>query len=126
MQKEVLISNLEVLIKEVAKAEKHIGKEYGEVLAKCPKASIKEVTKEEFYYENILTVLLEAKEHLELAMGMISTQTPNSLVEIAESEGHDYKELSFELKQKIAIAKMSENPLLGLMSIVQALDLLKR
>lgn len=119
MNKQVLISNLEVLVKEVKKAEEHVGEEYANVLSSSINTGI---TKEEFYLENVITMLLNAKESLELAYSVLSEETPSSLVKMAEENGENYKEISLAMKQTILLKKMEDNPMLGLISTLEALS----
>lgn len=119
MNKQVLISNLEVLVKEVKKAERHVGEEYANVLSSSIDTGI---TKEEFYLENVITMLLNAKESLELAYSVLSEETPSSLVKMAEESDENYKEISLAMKQTILLKKMEDNPMLGLISTLEALS----
>ena len=64
MNKSVLISNLEVLTKELKKVEREIGKEYASTLEKTRLK--REITKEEFYLENALTLTMDVLENLSL------------------------------------------------------------
>lgn len=119
MNKQVLISNLEVLVKEVKKAERHVGEEYANALSSSINTGI---TKEEFYLENVITMLLNAKESLELAYSVLSEETPSSLVKMAEESDENYKEISLAMKQTILLKKMEDNPMLGLISTLEALS----
>lgn len=116
--REVLVSNLEVIRKELVKAESVIGKEYALNLEKSAKEVI---TKEEFYYESLIMLLMDAVDDVTAILGMLTEHTPESLVEIAKEDGQDFKEISKEMKKSIVIRKMESNPLVGALATLDAL-----
>lgn len=116
--REVLVSNLEVIRKELVKAESVIGKEYALNLEKSAKEFI---TKEEFYYESLIMLLMDAVDDVTAILGMLTEHTPESLIEIAKENGQDFKEISKEMKKSIVIRKMERNPLVGALATLDAL-----
>ena len=117
--KQVLISNLEIISKELTKAEQEIGKEYHNTLVKSLEQ--KEITKEEFYLENALVILIEAIEEINAVKNLLESETPDSLVNLAKEEGHDFKELSKGMKSEITMSKLRNNPILGGIAIFEAM-----
>lgn len=117
--KQVLISNLEIISKELTKAEKEIGKEYHDVLVKSLEQE--DITKEEFYLENALVILIESIEGIKAVKSLLENETPDSLVNMAENEGHNFKELSIDMKGEIAMSKLKDNPMLGGLAIFESL-----
>ena len=117
--KEVLISNLKVMKKELDKAQEVVGTEYSKSLVST---KMEEITKEEFYYESILVNLLDAIDSIDVALGILDEFTPESLVKMSEKEGDDYKELSKNMKMFIVEKKLEENPMLGLISALHAIS----
>ena len=116
--KQVLISNLEVLTKELMKVEQQIGQEYAKTLASTRD---KGITKEEIYLENVLMIAMEAIENVQFLTFILKDKTPQDLVKTAEEDGLDYKEISKDMKSQIVQNKMDENPLLGLLATFEAL-----
>lgn len=119
MNKSVLISNLEVLTKELYKVEREIGKEYASTLEKSRFKD--EITKEEFYFENALAITLDILENIGMLTHLLKEWSPEYLVKIAEEEGRDYKEMSVDMKQLIVTRKLEQNPMLGMMATFEAL-----
>lgn len=119
MNKSVLISNLEVLTKELSKVELEIGKEYAKTLASSNLASI---SKEEFYLENCLVVLMDAIENIEMLTFLLKEKSPEYLVKTAEDDGRDFRSISMEMKHLIVSKKLEENPMLGLMATLEAIS----
>ena len=119
MNKTVLISNLEVLTKELNKVEREIGKEYASTLEKT--RLNREITKEEFYLENALTLTMDVLENLSLLTHLLKEGSPEHIVKIAEEDGRDYKEISMDMKQLIVTRKLEQNPMLGMIATFEAL-----
>ena len=119
MNKSVLISNLEVLTKELNKVEREIGKEYASTLEKTRLK--REITKEEFYLENALTLTMDVLENLSLLTHLLKEGSPEQIVKIAEEDGRDYKEMSKDMKQLIVTRKLEQNPMLGMIATFEAL-----
>ena len=119
MNKSVLISNLDVLTKELNKVEKEIGKEYASTLEKT--RLNREITKEEFYLENALTLTLDVLENLSLLTHLLKEGSPEQIVKIAEEDGRDYREISMDMKQVIVARKLEQNPMLGMIATFEAL-----
>ena len=119
MNKSVLISNLEVLTKEINKVEREIGKEYASTLEKS--RFKKEITKEEFYLENALAITFDILENIEMLTHLLKEWSPEHLVKIAEEDGRDYKEMSVDMKQLIVTRKLEQNPMLGMIATFGAL-----
>lgn len=118
MNKSVLISNLEVLAKELVKIENEIGKEYATTLSSTRKS---EITKEEFYIENALTITMDAIENINFLAYLLKEETPESVVKIAEEEDRDFREISKDMKAHIVHKKLEDNPLLGMVATFEAL-----
>ncbi len=119
MNKTVLISNLEVLTKELNKVEHELGKEYASILGST--LSKRQITKEEFYMETALTLMQEAITNVEMLTQMLKNRTPNDLVKIAEESGVGYQEASMEMKKMIVSHKLDKNPMLGVIASFEAL-----
>lgn len=119
MNKSVLISNLEVLTKELNKVEREIGKEYALTLEKS--RFKEEITKEEFYLENALTITFDIVENIEMLIHLLKHGSPEHIVKIAEEDGRDYKEISMDMKQLIVTRKLEQNPMLGMIATFEAL-----
>ena len=119
MNKSVLISNLAVIRKELVKAEAEIGREYATVLSSTKKS---EISKEEFYLENAMTLLLDAIQTIEVIGDLLENETPESIVKLAEESNQDYKELSVGMKEVIVKHKLKEDPMLGLLASLHALS----
>lgn len=118
MNKQVLISNLEVIKEQLVKAENAIGREYAEVLEKTKLADI---TKEEFYYETLLIMTMDAIENLTAITTTLEDVTPKEMIAIAEEEGQDFKEISREMKAEIITRKLHDNPILGALATISAM-----
>ena len=119
MNKSVLISNLEVLTKELNKVEREIGKEYALTLEKS--RFKKEITKEEFYLETALIITSDIVENMEMLIHLLKEKSPEQVVKIAEEEGKDYREISMDMKQLIVTRKLEQNPMLGMIATFEAL-----
>lgn len=117
MMKEVMVSNLEVLRKELEKIETEIGNEYSKILGEHLN---KMISKEELYYETALLSLLDAMESLEVTTAILRTATPEILAEMVNKnakDGEDYTDFSMGLKMEIAKRKIQRSPLGDLLDI---------
>lgn len=117
MKKEVIISNLEVIRKELDKIETEIGKEYSKILGEHLN---KMISKEELYYETALLSLLDAMESLEVTTAILRTATPETVAEMVNNnvkDGEDYTDFSMSLKMEIAKRKIQRSPLGDLLDI---------
>lgn len=117
MMKEVMVSNLEVLRKELEKIETEIGNEYSKILGEHLN---KMISKEELYYETALLSLLDAMESLEVTTAILRTATPEILAEMVNTNAkdeEDYTDFSMGLKMEIAKRKIQRSPLGDLLDI---------